>query len=171
MPSEHSKRISRELDESKHALYGLEQYHGYVGKWSKIGYSGSVKELIRDRALELAKARHPHGVALFALTKKTRISTGRQLEARALYAILTEFLQGRTIDARQRKSLHRIRDELVEWWKQADRFGEVDYHGRTIDVELLKTPIDVDDPTLERAKARTDDPAGGFQCDQLELEA
>lgn len=170
MPNEFQQRRRREV-EDRHALYGLEQYHGYVGKFTKISYSGIPKELIRDRALELAKARHPHGVAIFALVKTSRISTGRQLEARALYAILTEYLQGRSIDARQRKSLHRIRDELVEWWKQTERFGEPDTCGRTIDVELLKTPIDVDDPLLEKAKASTEDPKGGIQVDQIELEA
>lgn len=140
-----------------HAVYGLKQYWRY-GRSTfdgdqvvRIGWTGKARGLLEQRAIEVYEERSPNGVAVVTLrSPKTRVVVTTIPEAKALYALLTGLLQSRSITDRQRKTFHRVRDELVDGVRE--NFDRVS-------VDDLKGGADASD--FDRARERQRERADG----------
>ena len=114
--------------------YGLDQTQFGLRERIRISWTGSARELIRETAIEEWKNTEPLGVAVKALDRnKSNVAVRTVPEAKALYELITYELHRRRINDRQRKSLHRARDQLEESWN--DQLGKIResanayYHG------------------------------------------
>lgn len=155
-----------------HELYGLRQSHGWGGMTTSVRFTGSARRLLEDRTVALADARHPHGIMYSAFNKKTVVQFHRKLPARALYCEITDLLHGRSIDARQRKSLHRVRDAIVDHVETAKAESKARNNGRAPDFGLdydVSEPVTTDDPILVKAKRSAGPETRGFRVEQVEL--
>lgn len=104
---------------SHHERYGLTQYQMGLETRFSIPWEGSARELIRDSLEEPWRTCEPIGVAYKVFTRnKTRVTIRTFPEAKALYQRLTDELNHYRIDGRQRNSIHRVRDILVEEFEE-----------------------------------------------------
>lgn len=97
--------------------YGLAQYQMSVGNGNRlsISWSGSACEMIEDAAREEWTAVNPRGVAYATFQRnETGVLVRTWPELKGLWLLITDEIDRRRINKRQRKSLHRVRDKLAD---------------------------------------------------------
>lgn len=131
-----------------HAVYGLKQYWRYAfghdasQRGITIEWTGKARGNLERLAIEKFEERTPNGVATVTLrSPKTRVKVATIPEAKALYALLSEKIQSQSLTTTERKTYHRVRDELVEGTKE---------HLDRLTVDDLKEGASWDD--FERAR-------------------
>lgn len=143
--------------------YGMEQYQPGLDEWISVSWTGSARELIRDQALDAWRSVEPRGCILAAFERHESVVRVRSFpQAKALYGLITDELNRRRIDGRQRNSLHNARDQLVEgfeaqqdavkltaknWWNG---------HQFRAEGEIPRASISQDDVRLDAPVEETD---------------
>lgn len=95
--------------------YGLDQHQMGLHPSVSISWSGSAYDLIRDEVLTDWQNCEPRGCALRCFERmKTGVKVRTFPEMKSLWQAITDELNRRRINKRQRNSLHRVRDELED---------------------------------------------------------